>query len=618
MLFVMCYFTKKMEYIFFTITVFLLIISTALVAFSNSFIPWLYHFFSDIVFHREFSIDKWLPTLQSFIIIPIFITIFLNVIVFHKHSDSFKFFYCIAIVACIAFIVTFTVASSMQRTINSDLAAETLLARECLIEKSPVPIGWCYSTEIRLLNTQLISAPLFMFISNWDIVRALTSLISCAILFWSCWFLLEKIGIKKQWLKFLGGALISCPWSRLHFYVIGWGNYYIPHIVLGFITLALFISIITERANNKKISIILFYCIAFISGISTIRYILIYQFPLVLTMSIISYKNQDKKDITLADIKSFFYDNKNLWISIVALFISGVGYLFNNSVLHRLYKFSQWNDVAFNHFGDVPIQNILTTIITAFGYQENIAVFTPSGVINLCVYVAIVFFIVNMVVSIKREVVLEKKIVLIFTVCTIAFNTFLYFSTEFISRYYIPVMAYMIPCLIIFIENNQIGIIKRYIVACSFTICIFVNSFTATQYYLTSDANKLIYPVMDFLINKQKSDSDYSFGYSTPDFSTEIVYFSKEKIKVAPIKKVHIDGKNCIPNKYIEALWLTPKSYNEIKTDGKVFFMTSQELFENSINNTIFEAGELVFNDGNYRVYEFENQNKFKESFGEK
>ena len=614
--------SSKRDYIFLLITFLLLVFGTVLVAFSNSFIPALYEFFSKTVFHREFSLEKWLPTLQSFVLIPVFIVIFANVFLFHNHSDKIKNFYIGAILACIAFLVTYTVYSSMHKFIDADLSSETLLARECVREKSLVPLGWGYSTEIRLLNTQLISAPLFVFIKSWDAVRAITSLISCAVLFFAGWALMSAVGIKKTWIKFLCSTLLSCPWSSLNFYVIGWGNYYIPHIVLGLLTLTFFITIMNGRAKNMKRSIILFYILAFISGLSTIRYILIYQFPLTLSMAILSYKRQEQKSrVTFSELKNYFWSNKAFRISIIALFLSGIGYVFNNAVLHRLYKFSQWNDVTFNHFGDVSLLKLLTTILKAFGYQENVAVFTPSGVVNIFVYIAIVFFVVCMIKTFRSDISVEKRLVLVFTICTIAFNSFLYYHTEFIGRYYITILAYMIVCIAIFIDSGNIGILKRYFVGTSFALCIFVSSFTSAQDYLTSDNNKDIYPVMDFLNKKVAEDKDYSFGYSTFDFANMITYFTNEKIEVATIAKdkKYIAASNskekCLPEKFEDGKWLTPLRYNSTKHEGKTFLMLSKEMYDASSDNKVFTSGKEVFDDDKYIVWEYESQDAFKNSF---
>lgn len=615
------YFSLKTELVLFVATILLFFIETSLIAFSERIIPVLYNIFSEKIFHRGFSLEKWLPTLQSFILIPVFIAVFSNVVIFYKHTNKFKVIYLATLVFCIAFLVTYTVFVSMHRLIDSDLSGETLLALECVREKSFVPVGWRYSTELRLLNTQLISAPLFLITSNWDAVRALTSLFSCAVLFWAGWLLISRLGVKKAWLKLFGAAMLSCPWSTLHFYVIGWGNYYIPHIVLGFVTLAVFIPILNGNSKNEKVSVALFYLLAFISGLSTIRYILAYQFPLTLSVVILLYKQNDsRKNITFYELKNFFCNSKPLSVALIALFLSGFGYLVNSLVLQPLYNFSQWNKEQFNLFGDVTLHDLFCSILRAFGYQEGVSVFTPSGVVNICVYIALAFFVANMIKALKLKCSIERKFVLIFTVCTISFNSFLYYHIDFISRYYITILAYMIPCIVIFIDDVELGVIKRYFVGTAFAFCIFISSFTSPQSYLVRDDNKDVYPVMNFLRDKVAMDPEYSFGYSTRDFANMITYFTNGKIEVAGIKKQdrylsEVESSGCLPRKFEEVMGLTPSRYYTYKHDGKTFLMLSNELYKNSAGNTVFEAGKEVYNDGKFIVFEYESQKAFLDSF---
>ncbi|WP_407425214.1 hypothetical protein, partial [Treponema sp.] len=415
--------------------------------------------------------------------------------------------------------------------------------------------------------------------------------------------------------KMLGSSLLVCPWSELHFYVIGWGNYYIPHIVLGFLTLAVFIPILNGTAKNKKRSLIIFYILAFISGLSTIRYILIYQFPLFLALTILSSKKGNISQIkSFTDAKKFFIKNEALFVSFIALLFSGIGYLFNNAGLHSLYNFSQWNDVTFNFFGDVPLQKLITTIICAFGYQQNIAVFTPGGVINICVYCALTLFIVNFIASRKSDISTEKRLLLIFTLCTIGFNSFLYYHTEFIGRYYITILAYMIPCIIVFIEDDHISVLKRYGLGFFFAVSIFTSSYTSVQGYLTRDNNKDIKPVMTFLNEKCRQDSDYTFGYSTFDFANIVTYFSEEKIEVVPLKKVRKNGKDALPDKFKTSTWLTPLRLTNKVHNGKTFLLVSEEIYSSS-SAFIFENAEIVYQDSKFRVYEYRSQEDFIKSF---
>lgn len=612
------YFSLKKEVIFFSLTAFFLLASSILVSFSDKFIPLLYDFFSQKVFHREFKIEKWLTTLQSFLIIPVLLIIFVNALFFHKHNDKFKSLYLLLVFACIMFSLFFTVYSSLSNSIDADLASETLLARECLKEKSLVPFGWCYSTEIRLLNTQLISTPLFAFIKSWDLVRALTSLISSLILAFAAFKLLSALRIEKTYLKVLGAALVTCPWSNLHFYVIGYGSYYIPHLALGFLFLYYFVKLISGTAKNKKKALRIFYLLAFVSGLSTIRYILIYVFPLFLAL-VILYWPEEKfyKPLSFSKIKELILERPFICKAFIALILSGLGYVFNNVVLHSLFSFSQWNDVAFNFFGEVTVGKLLSTILTAFGYQENVAVFTPGGVINVLVYCALAVFISAMIKSFKTTLTIEKKLLLIFTLSTVAFNSFLYFTTdEFISRYYITVLPYAIISLVIFLDNLSLTLPLRYAAGILFSVCIFTSSYVSMQNNLTHDNNKDLKKAMAFLNEKVLQDSDYAFGYSVFDYANVITYFTEEKIEVATVKKIRKDGKDVLPSDFTPATWLTPKRYNSHIHKGKTFFFISKELFENS-SLSIFENAEKVYDDGIYLIYEYKSQEDFKASFSE-
>ncbi len=621
------FFSKRTEIVFFFATAFFLIFGSVLIALSEKIIPLLYKFFSEIVFHRDFSLDAWSSTLQSIILIPVFTAIFFNVIFFHKHSDSFKVFYLTCMVVCVAFLVTYTVFVSMHKFMNSDLASETLLAKECVYEKSFVPRGWRYSTEIRFLNTQLISAPLFLFIESWDVVRALTSLFSCCILFWSGWVLISKLNVKKTWLKLLGASLLSCPWSTLNFFAIGWGNYYIPHIVMAFATLSVFISILDGTAKNQKKSMILFYVLSFISGLSTIRYILNYQFPLAVVAALLFFKRENnEKNISLEELKKLFWDCKPVRVALAGLLWSGLGYAFNSVCIMPFYYVTDWNREPFNYFGDESLLGLFSSILRAFGYQEHVALFTPGGLINFCVYFALIVFAANALKALKLNLLIERKFFLFFTIFTIAFNSFIFYHIEFNDRYYIPILVYMIPCVIIFIDTFSLGAVRRYFVGTAFALCIFASSFISTQDYLSRDPNKDLYPVMNFLNEKVLKDEDYSFGYSISDYASVITYYTNGKIEVAIVPKEskwlnELDGldfnSDRIVKKFAEGDRLIPIRYYRKAHVGKTFLMLPMDIYKNSIKNKVFESGTEVYNDGKFLVFEYESQKAFLDSYGE-
>lgn len=68
----------------------------------------------------------------------------------------------------------------VEAELDADLASDLVFAEYVSEEKNPVPTGWCYSTDLRVLNTQLIFAPLFYLIQNWHMIRVVGTLLCLA------------------------------------------------------------------------------------------------------------------------------------------------------------------------------------------------------------------------------------------------------------------------------------------------------------------------------------------------------------------------------------------------------------------------------------------------------
>ena len=63
--------------------------------------------------------------------------------------------------------------------IDSDMAAEMIFSRLLAQEGKWIATeNWYYSTEFRVLYTQLIMTPLFHVLSDWHVIRVLTNMIT--------------------------------------------------------------------------------------------------------------------------------------------------------------------------------------------------------------------------------------------------------------------------------------------------------------------------------------------------------------------------------------------------------------------------------------------------------
>ena len=372
-------FSKKSEIILVSLSIFAIFISTLLVIFANQFYTIIYEILSTKVFHREFDFNKWLPSIESFFLIPSFLVITVNALIFTKYSEKSKMTLLSVLALDLFFLILFVNYAATDFTIDSDLASEILLGKQCIKEKTLWPRNWYYSTEFRFINTQIFSALGFLFTDNFNAVKTIQSFFCILSLFFSMWFLLNQLSIKKTWIKFLTCILTVIPWSWISWHVSAGQNYYIPHAVFSLIYLSIFLKLTNnQNLSHKKFWISFFFIWAFLSGMSTIRYIIIFTLPLAL--AILWIEGRDKtSDTKITDFKNFWIKNQNVFLSVSGLIVSGIGYIFNNLIFQKIFTFHQWNSMNFNKFGETTLSDILLGLLETFGYKQEIAVLTPKA-----------------------------------------------------------------------------------------------------------------------------------------------------------------------------------------------------------------------------------------------
>ena len=95
--------------------------------------------------------------------------------------------------------------------------------------------NWYYSTELRVLNTQLVMAPLFRLFTSWHTVRVVGSVV-LILLYLAAWFWFGR-SAKLKYCSLLGAGLLVLPYGALYRQYVLEGLYYIPHIAISFVVL---------------------------------------------------------------------------------------------------------------------------------------------------------------------------------------------------------------------------------------------------------------------------------------------------------------------------------------------------------------------------------------------
>ena len=608
----MNYFSKKTWIATLSISIFLMVLGGLLILFSNQLVNFAYDFLSQKIFHREFSLEKWLPSIESFFLVPIFAVLLFNAAIFVKYPPKAKIILLSSFLALISFMILYTNFVATYMHVNSDLGSEILLGKECVLEKSFWPRGWCYSTEIRLINTQFFSAFAFLFTNDFDTVKTVQSFFTCAALFLAFLYLLNQLELKHFWLKFLSCILVMIPWSVICWHVGAGENYYIPHAIFGIVYVANFIKLTLKAPIKHKTAFTAFFFVwAFLCGLSSIRYIIISVLPL--SLAVIFIEAREKENSPITDFKHFWLKNKFVFFSVTGLFLSGIGYVANNLVLQRLYYFSQWNSMSFNSIGDTTFRDCFSGILSIFGYQERIAVFTPGGVINILIYIAIALFLLYSFLSLKNGLPKSNKIEFAFFISSMLLNTFLYLNVDYIARYYYPIVVHVVACVACIISNAKLSDVRKYCLGTVFSFTLALSSLATISNRLNVDENKENYPVADFLVK-----NGYHFGYATFGNSLKFTYLTNGKIEVGNLLKSDSKGSNPpITSTYQYDTWLTPLRYYEkdFAKGEKVFLLLTNGQYENSIDYNIVKNGRLVYGDENYKILEYESHDAFRNGF---
>ena len=178
-----------------------------------------------------------------------------------KHQ---KVLFGILLMAEIALMVYMTWQYGAQ-WLDSDDSAEMILAELLSREGGILSKNWYYSTELRVLNTQLVMAPLFCLFSDWRVVRSVGTGILLVILLSSYLFLCRSVGLGKS-LIYLA-PLIVWPFSWVYLDFVLYGLYYIPHLAIIFISLGLCLN----TSSKQTLRTLALTVLSFVAGLGGIR-----------------------------------------------------------------------------------------------------------------------------------------------------------------------------------------------------------------------------------------------------------------------------------------------------------------------------------------------------------
>ena len=392
-----------------------------------------------------------------------------------------------------------------------DSSPEFELASLLASENSFLSHNWYYSTEIRVVQTQIVNSILFRFTSSWKAVAVISQIIHTVLLEAAFMLLVHCIYGKIPTGYLFSGLLLVFPFSQVwRMYVIEW-MFYTPHFIITFATLCLYIRA-TDNAKNKRFSfeMVLLGAISFFACLGGVRHLETTVFPLFICSVLY---------ICIADNSR----KRRVAFSCIMTLTGGVlGYVINIQVLRRIYVFKNIEDVRLRFLSFSRIEEFANGILQNFGYYSA-ELASIDGLIALIPLALIILILVlfhrsRPIQTIKSDGSENYRtgIIILFTVVSWIINTFILLMTDTYceARYHLPQISLLFVCVPVLYQKFEFKHISKKVLCVILLFAIGVLGIHEyTQWYKVDRNNDTLRRISHYV-----KENDYSIGYG--DFYT--------------------------------------------------------------------------------------------------
>ena len=517
------------------------------------------------------------------------------------------------------------------RTIlDADEAAEMVLASHLNRTGRFISPDWYYSTELRVLNTQIVNKlALSIFPNSWHAARTLAIAILVLILLASYLYLVRAA--RLGWIGVLSALALVVPFSTTYSYIVLYGSFYVPHISITFILLALTLQAMRSRCalfirlndacpgsekemlsagasrSGRKlyISVVSAACaLSLIAGLGGVRQFLVFHAPLFLTSLVLLFLEKHQED-SLHDILSCKCA-KLFLISIAETIFCVLGVGINSVILHRFFVFSEYTKTSLNSLKVSEFLDYLGSLIHIWGYEGCAELRDITGAAAVCglILCAIFVLIAGFLIRRYRRLDLFEKIFLLFFLFGLLTNVIFYlFANLPVPRYLMPAAVMILPLIpIAFRQEEGFGTPWRRLILAFFCLCLFVQSTNYFWYYAFKDKGRA--PTSIEQAAAWLEDNDLTEGFATFWNSDILTELSDGKIEMWTLHKEQT-GSDWSECELYD--WLQVKAHSSKLPEARCFLLlTEDEIGEIDAAGMIPFLPDPALQTGKYRIYVFD------------
>ena len=518
----------------------------------------------------------------------------------------------------VSVITTYYVTKNI---IDSDASSELVLSHylahsgDFILTKD-----WLYSTELRVLNTQLIYSTFFRFFSDWSFVRFCSAMTMQVILLISCGYLLHEAGFGWK-AFFLSGSLLLLPVSVTYGRIVLYHCYYIPHLAHSFFLLGLtlgFAKNISWKSWKTYAQLAFLILFSFIGGLGGVRQLMITHVPLLLGIVALCFL-EDTKETDKS--KSSFLSPANLPLVAAALagaLFSFVGLKVNTGILAQHYSFEHQSTYPIGLLSASELPHVTYGYFHNFGFRQGHPLLSLMGILSICgifaggycVYLSVRRFLAH---TENRDI--RKNLVRLFSLSVTIVTLFLFVvSGQNGAYYYALYLVFSLPWGILLLTSeltefsDKTNLLRAEkllpIVAVAVLLAnglvnvLFFNGNEKFQqtyeglHYKNMHIKDDLSDAADFL-----AENGYDLGFATFWNSNVLTETTDGRIRMVNV--CMIPQMECI----IYDNWLTVFGYRELVAE-KPFMLIGAAEFANFEKTELYKNCELVYQDKYYYIFD--------------
>ncbi len=522
-----------------------------------------------------------------------------------------KILFCFCVILSI--VTTYYVSGHF---LDSDASSELVLAKQLSETGQILSRDWIYSTELRVLNTQLVYAPLFRVFDDWQMVRFAGALILQAIYILSYSFMLHQGGFSRTDF-YLSASLLLLPVSTAYGRIMLYHCYYIPHIALSFFLTGIFLGFSGDKElspvkSGIRLAVMLLF--SFIGGLGGIRQLMITHAPMLLLIVLLCLAEDLKSS---ENSKAAIFSRQKillLTVAALALLAAFLGYKVNTGILSRYYIFRSYNETNLGILDFSNMKHVLYGFLHQFGFRKDISMLSLLGILSLGGILAAGFclcFSVRILCSHKAVRDLRKTIVFLFFLCYWIVMTAVFFITQSPDGYYYPL--YYVMCLpwavalLLSVPSHFPSSIHPFnfkrIFSWAAVLILFANGFANALFFNGSERMDQVYDGLGFQTKDKAAQMEeltaylisngYDAGYASHWECNIITEITDGQLPMTNLMaRMEPDGSIYIHRYY----WLTSLWQMEAPKEKPFFILETHQLdaFEESIHS---QYCTLVYSD---------------------